>query len=698
MGSAHQSNVFAAEFLPFNEEHLASGGNDADLKYFNLETEEGTVYSHHTRKVLRMTVHNEHTHSFMTCSADGTVRMIDTRQPYESTKSGPIDTVQGREGNIRAQALGGGLTAAGRHSPLIESSLVVKYHDRHLASLQLYSVDFNPMNGHQFIVASEAGDVRLFDLRSIRNHSSCSYINIWTHKIGSRDDITGCAFSKDGQRIVMTALGDAIYTFDANFNFEKEAEFPLCIHNAGLRGYEACESSEHQYSLRMLNRIGRYQSNRPLPPGFGPPVHFGDSDDDDDEEDEEDEEDEDDEAGDDDEYDVMDALDALEATLELDEEEEEENSETNASEGNNMEEDETVEPTPSRRARWERRNRSRVLDVHEDDNAETGAREGEDNDNGDNDDDNDPLVTSQIHDFLQMFPPDEDGAVAIDLMTLMRLASRVNEARRQRAAGNPERTSRSAVGASESSRRRVTPSRASPHGPNAAHDDDTIARNDEEEEEREIVPRRKSKKEKRSISENEDEEEYGESKENNEDVKSEGKAEDMQIESKSVETLEVRPSPKSSSQSKEKKEEEDILESKPLDSTAMSEGEPELPQTYLRRFTGHASVQTIKGVGFWGPNSEFLVSGSDDANTFIWDVENATLLNVLEGHDDVVNCVVGHPRLPLLATSGIDDIIILWEPCGPTPTEAELETKISRITAANTGQRRRAQQIQCGTQ
>lgn len=116
------------------------------------------------------------------------------------------------------------------------------------------------------------------------------------------------------------------------------------------------------------------------------------------------------------------------------------------------------------------------------------------------------------------------------------------------------------------------------------------------------------------------------------------------------------------------------------------------------RFTGHASVQTIKGVGFWGPNSEFVVSGSDDANFYIWDTETAKLLNILQGHDDVVNCVVGHPRNPIVASSGIDDIIKLWEPSGPTPSDQEMEGRIASATRANAANRRFGRAIQCAQQ
>jgi len=84
---------------------------------------------------------------------------------------------------------------------------------------------------------------------------------------------------------------------------------------------------------------------------------------------------------------------------------------------------------------------------------------------------------------------------------------------------------------------------------------------------------------------------------------------------------------------------------------------------------------TIKGVNFYGPNSEYVITGSDDGNVFIWDKETEELLTVLEGHDEVVNVTVGHPTQPLLATSGIDYCIKIWQNKGDFPTEEEMKTK-----------------------
>jgi len=117
-----------------------------------------------------------------------------------------------------------------------------------------------------------------------------------------------------------------------------------------------------------------------------------------------------------------------------------------------------------------------------------------------------------------------------------------------------------------------------------------------------------------------------------------------------------------------------------VDEAAMSE------ETYKKQYKGHFSSSTIKGVNFWGPNSEFVMSGSDDAKIFIWDKKTGELLTILEGHNSVVNCIVGHPYDPLIASSGIDNVVKLWEPFGDFPSPAELLKKrkhFEKIKTAN---------------
>lgn len=58
-------------------------------------------------------------------------------------------------------------------------------------------------------------------------------------------------------------------------------------------------------------------------------------------------------------------------------------------------------------------------------------------------------------------------------------------------------------------------------------------------------------------------------------------------------------------------------------------------------------------MNFLGQQDEYVVSGSDDGNFFIWDARSAQIVNILAGDEEVVNVVVGHPRVPVLAVAGI---------------------------------------------
>jgi len=88
-------------------------------------------------------------------------------------------------------------------------------------------------------------------------------------------------------------------------------------------------------------------------------------------------------------------------------------------------------------------------------------------------------------------------------------------------------------------------------------------------------------------------------------------------------------------------------------------------------YDGHVSEMTIKGVGFYGARDEYIISGSDDARVFIWDKKSGSIVTCLEGHDDVVNCVVSHPHQPMIATSGIDYCVKLWQNFGNYPNGKE---------------------------
>jgi len=55
-------------------------------------------------------------------------------------------------------------------------------------------------------------------------------------------------------------------------------------------------------------------------------------------------------------------------------------------------------------------------------------------------------------------------------------------------------------------------------------------------------------------------------------------------------------------------------------------GDP-LCDKFSHRFVGHRNNATVKGVNYDGPNSEFVVSGSDCGNIFFWDAHSEVIVN-----------------------------------------------------------------------
>ena len=97
---------------------------------------------------------------------------------------------------------------------------------------------------------------------------------------------------------------------------------------------------------------------------------------------------------------------------------------------------------------------------------------------------------------------------------------------------------------------------------------------------------------------------------------------------------------------------------------------------YRHRYQGHRNSATVKGVNFYGAGSEFVISGSDCGNVFIWDKATEALVRLMHGDEGgVVNVLEPHPSLPFLATSGLDDDVKIWM---PGPELEEKETKLRR--------------------
>ncbi|XP_073845069.1 WD and tetratricopeptide repeats 1 [Musca autumnalis] len=84
---------------------------------------------------------------------------------------------------------------------------------------------------------------------------------------------------------------------------------------------------------------------------------------------------------------------------------------------------------------------------------------------------------------------------------------------------------------------------------------------------------------------------------------------------------------------------------------------------YKERFVGHCNTTTdIKEANYFGYDGQYIVAGSDDGNFFIWERKSGNIHSIYKADSAIVNCVLPHPELCLMATSGIDHDIKIWTP------------------------------------
>ncbi|KAG2497866.1 hypothetical protein HYH03_004132 [Edaphochlamys debaryana] len=130
--------------------------------------------------------------------------------------------------------------------------------------------------------------------------------------------------------------------------------------------------------------------------------------------------------------------------------------------------------------------------------------------------------------------------------------------------------------------------------------------------------------------------------------------------------------------------------SAPRGAWAGSEGGRRMTQRYV----GQCNVQTdIKEACFVGAGDAVVAAGSDCGRVFLYDAASGAVLRALTADEDVANCVQCHPTLPVLATSGIENVVRLWAPSEPLPSAAalpELQEELAAVVARNQERMREA--------
>lgn len=102
---------------------------------------------------------------------------------------------------------------------------------------------------------------------------------------------------------------------------------------------------------------------------------------------------------------------------------------------------------------------------------------------------------------------------------------------------------------------------------------------------------------------------------------------------------------------------------------------------YHNIYSSHANHETIKDVSFVGTQGEFIGTGSDLGYFFIYDARTGEPVFIGKGDEIVTNVVQSHPTLPVIATSGIEHSVKIWEPSlvkeGPKLDYNEITSEIA---------------------
>ncbi|KAI6150688.1 WD40 repeat-like protein [Pisolithus tinctorius] len=110
-----------------------------------------------------------------------------------------------------------------------------------------------------------------------------------------------------------------------------------------------------------------------------------------------------------------------------------------------------------------------------------------------------------------------------------------------------------------------------------------------------------------------------------------------------------------------------------------------------RKFTGQRQRQHVIRSCFGGVDGNFVVSGSEDRNVYVWHRDTGVLLEVLSGHGNgSVNCVAWNPQNERMFASCSDDCTVrIWEPLPlPSETSVSVPPSITDVTMNGKGKGR----------
>ncbi|KAK0394117.1 hypothetical protein QR680_000574 [Steinernema hermaphroditum] len=83
----------------------------------------------------------------------------------------------------------------------------------------------------------------------------------------------------------------------------------------------------------------------------------------------------------------------------------------------------------------------------------------------------------------------------------------------------------------------------------------------------------------------------------------------------------------------------------------------------LKNYTGHKNEKYCIFANFSVTGGKWIISGSEDANVYVWNLQTKEIAQVLRGHTDVVVSSDCHPSINMIATGGLeqDKTVRLWK-------------------------------------
>ncbi|CCG83321.1 WD domain protein [Taphrina deformans PYCC 5710] len=98
----------------------------------------------------------------------------------------------------------------------------------------------------------------------------------------------------------------------------------------------------------------------------------------------------------------------------------------------------------------------------------------------------------------------------------------------------------------------------------------------------------------------------------------------------------------------------------------------------LRKVTGQKQGEFVIRSCYAGELEQFILSGSEDSDVYLWHRKSGTLLEQIKGHSKIVGAVAWNPTAPQWASASDDRTVRIWEV--GTDVDAEAEQRLALPT------------------